>query len=163
MSFRNNGGVFVTCLRAYVYNSTAALAELSVLTACSSTTHSIIMKTFVCIAVVVACALAEPAPWAGRRDKRSYLEPYGALGLGAPLLPPAALLAAPAAIVHEPVLSVKKIVTVPELVSVRKVVSFPHVTRVAHYVAAPRVTRVTHYSAPRVAYSYAPAYSAGWW
>ena len=39
-----------------------------------------------------------------------------------------------------------------QVVSVRKVVSYPHVTRVAHYVAAPRLS-----------YSYAPAYSAGWW
>lgn len=72
-----------------------------------------------CIALLVACALAAPAPEHGRRDKRSgwhgELAP-GAYSLPAPLVSHAALYSAPAAIIHEPaIVSVKKIVSVPEV------------------------------------------------
>ncbi|XP_061718456.1 uncharacterized protein LOC133526009 [Cydia pomonella] len=128
-----------------------------------SSDESTNMKSFACVVLLAAAAMAAPGTQ-GQRVKRGYLSGWSSLGhhgysldyapavsysLHEPLhslsIAPARKIVSYDKIVHEPKLvTVKKIVSVPKLVTVPKIVS------VSKIVEAPRI-------------SYSSIGSHGWW
>ncbi|XP_038212570.1 uncharacterized protein LOC119832851 [Zerene cesonia] len=131
------------------------------------------MKSFVCVVLLAAVALAAPE---GKRDKRGFL--HGDLDLHSSSLHFGhgydVLDVHSAPIIHSApaarIVSVNKLVEVPKVVEVQKLVSVPKVVSVPKIVKVSKIVEEPHYSfsSPHYAvaaphYSLGSSYSSGWW